>query len=100
MGCPGTRGGSGDRNDRPVRAPGCTTMTRCPHCGVRPQIEGAFCSQCGAAFPREDPVPEPAASPAEVAAVPTPGQEGRAYTLLARANLLRMRGRWQEAAEL
>src|SRR5262245_37138560 len=63
-------------------------MARCERCGASGELVAAFCSQCGTRVAGE--APEPA---------PTAGNEAT-YPLLARANLLRMRGRWGEAANL
>lgn len=64
-------------------------MARCERCGAETGEGASFCSQCGT------PTHVPEAS-AVGAAEPTT----RSFPLLARANLLRMRGRWQEAAGL
>jgi tetratricopeptide (TPR) repeat protein len=67
-------------------------MARCERCGAELGIGASFCSQCGT--PTH--VPTAGEAPAREPAEPT----SRAFPLLARANLLRMRGRWQEAAGL
>lgn len=69
-------------------------MARCRRCGAS-RVEGAaFCSQCGARFDEGEVTAPPAA------AAPAARETTGSFPLLARANLLRMRGRWQEAAAL
>jgi tetratricopeptide (TPR) repeat protein len=67
-------------------------MPRCQHCGAEAEETAGFCSQCG--LPMRPPASDPAARAGQ-----SPATGGSAtYPLLARANLLRMRGRWVEAA--
>jgi len=66
-------------------------MARCQRCGAGTEEGAAFCSRCGS----------PAARPGNVTiATAPPSAAAPTNTLLARANLLRMRARWEEAAAL
>src|SRR5438874_11947086 len=62
-------------------------MARCQSCGAAAKEGAAFCEKCESPAARTPSGPAPAGAPG-------------AYTLLARANLLRMRARWEEAAAL
>jgi tetratricopeptide (TPR) repeat protein len=65
-------------------------MARCERCGASGDLVAAFCSQCGMRVADQGGAGE----------APRLGGGEATYPLLARANLLRMRGRWGEAAEL
>jgi len=61
-------------------------MARCQRCGAATE-DGTLCARCGSAC-------------APAGATPGAAGAGATYSVLARANLLRMRARWEEAASL
>jgi hypothetical protein len=68
-------------------------MPRCHRCGAETETGAAFCARCGSSL-------SPGPSPRPPSPDPAAGAAATSYPLLARANLLRMRGRWDEAASL